>query len=72
MRVIAGSARGRSLKAPPETLARPTTDKIKGALFSSLEALAYKLGYERRIDDDDFEQFAAAQAWPRVQVVKGE
>jgi 16S rRNA (guanine966-N2)-methyltransferase len=66
MRVIAGSARGRSIKAPPEKITRPTSDKLKGVLFSSLEALAYKLGYERTIDEHDAEIFAAAQAWPRV------
>ena len=65
MRVIAGSARGRPLK-PPTGRTRPSGDKVKGALFSQLEALAYKLGYERTIDDQDLEVFAAAQAWPVV------
>jgi 16S rRNA (guanine966-N2)-methyltransferase len=45
---------------------RPTGDKVKGAIFSQLEALAYKLGYEREVDDDGRERFAAAKAWPRV------
>lgn len=40
MRVISGEARGRPLRAPKnQTLTRPMADKIKGALFSSLEAL---------------------------------
>ncbi|MEI6033720.1 MAG: RsmD family RNA methyltransferase [Verrucomicrobiae bacterium] len=35
MRVIAGDAGGRPLKAPPEGV-RPTMDMVKGAVFSSL------------------------------------
>ena len=35
MRIISGSAGGRPLKAPPDGL-RPTMDRIKGAVFSSL------------------------------------
>lgn len=35
MRVIAGEAGGRPLKAPPEGV-RPTMDRVKGAIFSSL------------------------------------
>ena len=37
MRVIAGSAKGRHLKAPPSQATRPTADKIKGSLFAMLE-----------------------------------
>jgi 16S rRNA (guanine(966)-N(2))-methyltransferase RsmD len=66
MRVIAGSARGRTLKGPPGAGLRPSGDKLKGAMFSQLEALAYKRGYERTVDEDGVEQFAAAQAWPVV------
>jgi 16S rRNA (guanine966-N2)-methyltransferase len=58
--VIAGTARGRHLRAAKET--RPTADVIKGAIFSMLEALAYKRGFEPSEEGD----FAAAQAWPRV------
>ena len=36
MRVIAGSARGRPLKAPRGTSVRPTTDRVREAMFSSL------------------------------------
>ena len=60
MRVIAGTARGRRLRASPAT--RPTADLIKGVIFSMLEALAYKRGYE----PDEEGTFAAALAWPRV------
>jgi len=39
MRVIAGAARGRPLAGPAGEQTRPTSDKVKGALFSMLEAL---------------------------------
>lgn len=38
MRVIAGEAKGRPLKAPRGLATRPTADKIKGAMFSMLES----------------------------------
>ena len=60
MRVISGTARGRPLRAAPET--RPTADLIKGAIFSMLEALAYKRGFE----PDEEGNLAAALAWPHV------
>ena len=36
MRIIAGSARGRKLKAPETKGTRPATDRVREALFSSL------------------------------------
>lgn len=36
MRVIAGSARGRTLKGPPDALTRATADKVRGAIFNVL------------------------------------
>ncbi len=39
MRVIAGAARGRPLAGPPGPQTRPTSDKVKGALFSMIETL---------------------------------
>lgn len=39
MRVIAGTARGRRLTAPPGRDTRPTGDRVKEALFSSLGRL---------------------------------
>ncbi|MBA2247422.1 MAG: RsmD family RNA methyltransferase [Chloroflexia bacterium] len=39
MRVISGSAKGRTLKGPPSHATRPMADKIKGALFNSLASL---------------------------------
>jgi 16S rRNA (guanine966-N2)-methyltransferase len=41
---------------------RPTADLIKGVIFSMLEALAYKRGFE----PDENGRMAAALAWPRV------
>src|ERR671938_1067998 len=60
MRVISGPARGRPLRAAGQT--RPTADLIKGAIFSMLEALAYRRGFE----PDENGALAAALAWPRV------
>ncbi len=60
MRVISGTARGRPLRAADQT--RPTADLIKGAIFSMLEALAYKRGFE----PDEEGNLAAALAWPRA------
>jgi 16S rRNA (guanine966-N2)-methyltransferase len=60
VRVIAGTARGRPLRATRGT--RPTADLIKGVIFSMLEALAYKRGFE----PDDDGNLAAGVAWPRV------
>lgn len=37
MRVIAGKNKGRKLKSPPTNEVRPTTDKIKGAIFNILQ-----------------------------------
>ncbi|MGH7739088.1 MAG: RsmD family RNA methyltransferase, partial [bacterium] len=39
MRVIAGRYRGREVKAPKGEMIRPTSDKVKGALFNMLEPL---------------------------------
>ncbi|TMQ30633.1 MAG: 16S rRNA (guanine(966)-N(2))-methyltransferase RsmD, partial [Nitrospirae bacterium] len=36
MRVIAGSHRGRRLSGPQGTVLRPTSDKVREALFSIL------------------------------------
>jgi 16S rRNA (guanine966-N2)-methyltransferase len=60
VRVIAGEARGRPLRAAPAT--RPTADLVKGVIFSMLEALAYKRGFE----PDEDGNMAVALAWPRV------
>jgi 16S rRNA (guanine966-N2)-methyltransferase len=60
VRVISGTARRRTLRAASTT--RPTADLIKGVIYSMLEALAYKRGFE----PDEDGNLAAALAWPRV------
>lgn len=40
MRVITGKAKGHSLKWPKRPQIRPTTDLVRGAIFSTLESLA--------------------------------
>lgn len=62
MRVIAGNSRGRPLQAPRSAKVRPTADLVKGAIFSMLEAEAYKRGFSPTEELG----FAAAGAWPRV------
>lgn len=46
-RIVAGIARGRRLRVPPGTRVRPTTDRVKEAMFSSLQPL---LGGARVLD----------------------
>src|SRR6476660_3702412 len=60
VRVISGTARRRNLRAAATT--RPTADLIKGVIYSMLEALAYKRGFE----PDEDGNLAAALAWPHV------
>jgi 16S rRNA (guanine966-N2)-methyltransferase len=38
VRIIAGTARGRSIDAPRGTTTRPTSDRVREALFSAIEA----------------------------------
>jgi 16S rRNA (guanine966-N2)-methyltransferase len=40
MRITGGSARGRNIKTLPGLLVRPTTDKVREAIFSMLGSLA--------------------------------
>lgn len=39
MRVISGAARGRPIKTIRSSSLRPTTDRVRGAIFSTLESL---------------------------------
>lgn len=39
MRVVAGTARGRRLTAPPGAVTRPTPDRVREAVFNSLHSL---------------------------------
>lgn len=38
MRIVAGSARGRRLQSPPGSDTRPTTDRVREAVFNSLNS----------------------------------
>lgn len=49
-RVIAGAARGRRLAVPPGTGTRPTSDRAREALFSSLESQRGSLAGARVLD----------------------
>lgn len=40
MRIVAGAYRGRRIQPPPGQTTRPTTDRVREALFSSLVSLA--------------------------------
>ncbi len=44
MRVVAGSARGRRLQAPPGAGVRPTTDRVREATFNALVSLGVVSG----------------------------
>jgi 16S rRNA (guanine966-N2)-methyltransferase len=46
VRVVAGSARGRPLEAPPGRETRPTTDRVREALFNALASLDVVAGAE--------------------------
>ena len=39
MRVVAGSARGRRLRAPAGNVTRPTSDRVREAIFASLSSM---------------------------------
>jgi 16S rRNA (guanine966-N2)-methyltransferase len=49
-RLIAGSAGGRRLTVPPGTSTRPTSERAREALFSTLEALLHSLAGARFLD----------------------
>jgi 16S rRNA (guanine966-N2)-methyltransferase len=49
-RVVAGSARGRRLAVPPGTETRPTSDRAREALFSTVESLLGPLHGSRVLD----------------------
>ncbi len=65
MRVIAGRARGVKLTAPPSEAVRPTADKLKGAIFSMLEAEAFKRNVVPP-EDAPAGGLLAGAAWPTV------
>ncbi len=63
MRVIAGVAKGRPLHAPRGTAVRPTSDKVKGAIFSMLESLLLA-----RLPESD-EGYALEEIWAGVRML---
>lgn len=65
MRVIAGTARGAPLRVAPDADLRPTADKLKGAIFSMLEAEAYKREVLPPPDAPEGAMLAGV-AWPVV------
>lgn len=66
MRVIAGKARGHPLRSIESRSVRPTSDKIKGAIFSMLEAEAFKRGLAEPGYLADVEEGGGGFPWPRV------
>lgn len=50
MRIVAGTARGRRLDAPPGRTTRPTSDRTREALFSTLTAIRGTLAGARFLD----------------------
>jgi 16S rRNA (guanine966-N2)-methyltransferase len=49
-RIISGSARGRRLAVPPGTSTRPTSDRAREALFSTIESLIRSFAGSRVLD----------------------
>jgi len=49
-RIVAGAARGRRLGVPPGTGTRPTSDRAREALFSTLESILGSLAGRRTAD----------------------
>jgi len=49
-RIISGSARGRRLTVPPGTSTRPTSDRAREALFSTIESLIRSFAGARVLD----------------------
>lgn len=50
MRIIAGTHKGRRIEAPAGTLVRPTSDRVREAMFSRLEALVGGIAHEPVLD----------------------
>jgi 16S rRNA (guanine966-N2)-methyltransferase len=66
LRVIAGKAKGHPLRSIESRSVRPTSDKVKGAIFSMLEAEAYKRGLAEPGYLLDVEEGGGGFPWPRV------
>ena len=65
MRIVAGTARGRRLQAPPGRTTRPTSDRTREALFSTLTAIHGTLAGTRFLDLYAGSGAVGLEAWSR-------
>ena len=64
-RIIGGSAKGRRLATPPGSATRPTSDRVREALFSSIEAWCGSLRGLRFLDLYAGSGAVGLEAWSR-------
>jgi 16S rRNA (guanine966-N2)-methyltransferase len=64
-RIIAGSAKGRRLRTPPGEQTRPTTDRVREALFGALESWSGSLHDLRFLDLYAGSGAVGLEAWSR-------
>ncbi|MGL5808636.1 MAG: 16S rRNA (guanine(966)-N(2))-methyltransferase RsmD [Nocardioides sp.] len=64
-RIIAGRARGRRLKTPSGDSTRPTTDRVREALFSAIESRHGSLAGQRFLDLFAGSGAVGLEAWSR-------
>ncbi|WP_148614464.1 16S rRNA (guanine(966)-N(2))-methyltransferase RsmD [Nocardioides rubriscoriae] len=64
-RIIAGQAKGRRLRTPPGEHTRPTTDRVREALFSALESWCGSLHGLRFLDLYAGSGAVGLEAWSR-------
>lgn len=64
-RIIAGQAKGRRLRTPPGERTRPTTDRVREALFSALESWCGSLQGLRFLDLYSGSGSVGLEAWSR-------
>ena len=64
-RIIAGAAKGRRLRTPPGEHTRPTTDRVREALFSAIESWSGPLQGLRFLDLYAGSGAVGLEAWSR-------
>ena len=64
-RIIAGTAKGRRLRTPPGDRTRPTSDRVREALFSAVESWAGSLQGLRVLDLYAGSGAVGLEAWSR-------
>lgn len=64
-RIIAGAAKGRRLKTPPGSTTRPTSDRVREAFFSAVEAWCGSLHGLRFLDLYAGSGAVGLEAWSR-------